>query len=443
MNDKLAAMAQEFGALRVMAMAAAGERTRKILTALSDLGISAPVTANTSAQAVQLLKARDVDMIVADLHPDFLDTISLPLALTSLFGADSGRQCPHILWSGDYSPAVPRPPSGAWLTRAARAIDGRERACVGGILLGTLEAHAYQAAQQGIHIEIIRSAGPLGLYNALRTLTAAPAPGAAAVAARASEPPPDEDLIDALVSGKGLSVQFQPQHDLQTRKIVGAEALIRWRHPRLGDIPPAGFLPSVRRLGLDLLLFSFVRGRAMDVLRELRAQQIDIPIAVNASLQTVCTPGLAERLSEVMTRADLPKSLLKIELTEDARVDDALALSTALNILRAHGFKVSLDDFGTGSATLGMLADMPFDEIKIDALLARDLHARPACRTIAAVSIELAGLLNVKVVAEGIETEADAALLRRLGCRTGQGYAFSRPMDAQSLLDRILGATIT
>lgn len=441
MNDKLAAIAQDFNTLRVMTMAAAGERTRKILTALSDLGISPPEVTTSQAQAAQLLKVRDVDLIIADLHLDFPDAISLPLALRSLFGASSGRPCPQVLWSGDYSPAVPRPPAGAWLTRAARSMDGRERACVGGISLGTLEAHAYQAARQGIHIEIVRSAGPLGLYNALRTLTAAP-PLDAAATALVCEPPPDEDLIDALVSGRGLSVAFQPQHDLQTRQIVGAEALIRWRHPRLGAVPPARFLPSVRRLGLDLLLFSFVRGRAIDLMRELRSQQIDIPIAVNASLQTVCTPGLAERLSEAMARADLPTGLLKIELTEDARVDDALALSTALNILRANGFKVSLDDFGIGSATLGMLADMPFDEIKIDASLARDLHARPACRAVTAASIELAGLLNVKIIAEGIETEADAALLRRLGCRTGQGYALSRPMDASSLLDCVLGAAI-
>jgi EAL domain-containing protein (putative c-di-GMP-specific phosphodiesterase class I) len=107
----------------------------------------------------------------------------------------------------------------------------------------------------------------------------------------------------ALTSGEGLRVVFQPQYDLMTRTVVGAEVLIRWKHARYGDVPPAVLIPMVNRLGLDLLLFSYIEKRAIDTLLALDKAGVDIPLAVNASAKTICTPGLAERLSSKMKRA--------------------------------------------------------------------------------------------------------------------------------------------
>nr|WP_257627024.1 EAL domain-containing protein [Pseudomonas sp. Xaverov 259] len=249
--------------------------------------------------------------------------------------------------------------------------------------------------------------------------------------------PTEDDVIAALATGEGLRVVFQPQYDLRSMKVVGAEALIRWRHPEHGDISPAVLIPLVNKLGLHLLLFSFVNAKVLEMLLTLKGRQLNVPISVNASVDTLCTLGFADRLAERMTRARIPSHLLKIELTEDIPVMDELTLSAALNALKARGFGVSLDDFGSGSATLRQIARMPFDEVKIDGALIRDLDSKSPARRIVASTLALARRLNMTVVAEGIETESCRVLLRRLGCQNGQGYVLSRPMEADELLARL------
>jgi EAL domain-containing protein (putative c-di-GMP-specific phosphodiesterase class I) len=255
-----------------------------------------------------------------------------------------------------------------------------------------------------------------------------------ASATSASSLPSDADAIHAITTGEGLRVVYQPQYDLYTMRTVSAEALLRWRHPLYGDVPPSVLIPMVNRLGLHLQLFNLVVTQVIDVLRCLRSIGADVPVAVNASVDTVCEPGMADLLSARMWDSCLSPRLLKVEMTEDLPVRDELCLCACLNALRAKGFPLSLDDFGAGSATLDVLIKMPFDEVKIDGAYIRDMETNTHTHAIVATIISLARRLDVKLVAEGIENETMVTSLRNMGCRTGQGYALSRPMERKDFL---------
>lgn len=246
--------------------------------------------------------------------------------------------------------------------------------------------------------------------------------------------PGDADAIHAITSGMGLRIVYQPQYDLQTRRIISAEALLRWSHPKYGDVPPTLLIVMVNRLNLHRQLFNLVVTQVIDVLSCLCNMGAEVPIAVNASVDTVCAPGIQDFLASKMWNACLPPRLLKVEMTEELPVLDELSLSACLNALRAKGFALSLDDFGAGFATLNMLIKMPFDEVKIDGAFIRDMTTNAHSHAIVSTIITLARRLKVKLVAEGIENEAMITSLRKMGCHIGQGYALSRPMERGDFL---------
>jgi len=259
---------------------------------------------------------------------------------------------------------------------------------------------------------------------------------------RPSPLPCDADVLHAIHTGEGLRVVYQPQYDLRSRRVVSAEALIRWQHASYGDVTPSVLIPIVNRLGLHLPLFDRVVKEVIEVLHLLRSQGAEVPVAVNASIDTVCEPGMADLLAAKMRNAGLPTRLLKVEVTEDLPVLDELCLSGCLNTLRAKGFPLSLDDFGAGSATFNVLFKMPFDEIKIDGAFIRDMETNSHSHAIVVTLISLAQRLNLKLVAEGIENESVLAALLGIGCRIGQGYALARPMEREQFLQRQLAKSL-
>ena len=186
------------------------------------------------------------------------------------------------------------------------------------------------------------------------------------------------------------------------------------------------------------MLFSLVEMWTLRVMLALKRENITIPIAVNASAKTLCTPNFAERLALRMRQADLPSRLLKVELTEDVQEPDELHLSASLTTIRAKGFQVSLDDFGSGAATFKLLANLSFDEMKIDGSFVRGVEQHASSRKVIAGIVNWAGLLNLSLVAEGIEDESTIPLLHRLGCRVGQGYALARPMEIDAFLNFVI-----
>lgn len=264
------------------------------------------------------------------------------------------------------------------------------------------------------------------------------APPASACVAGQAALPTEEDVIATLAGGEGLRVVFQPQFDIQTQQVMGAEALIRWRHPQLGDISPSTLVPMVHRLGLDMLLFGFVKARTIDMLRQLYHAGAAVPIAINASAKTLCTPDLAGLLGSRMQRAGLSPHLLKVELTEDVKATDSARLVASLGAIQAQGFKVSLDDFGSGWSIPSLLSLMLFDEMKIDASYVQTMDISSASRDFIKEVLELSREFDFAVVAEGIQSQTTAQRLAELGCRYGQGFALARPLEADVFMKKLI-----
>jgi EAL domain-containing protein (putative c-di-GMP-specific phosphodiesterase class I) len=418
---------------RVLVLMRDGAFARRTVASLEGLRVHLCVHVVTLAALASALRTHDADVVIGEIHADFSDGLMLPSFLKELNVGGRLAKIPAVLWVGEAEgPHTAASPSAALYPPAGMQQGWCEK--LSGVSINALASHARLARVAGIHVEIAGDGAPDFLRAALEGL-----PVLAPVAARtravvAASTPDEEDVIAALATGEGLRVVFQPQYDLETRRMVGAEALIRWRHARHGDIPPSVLIPIVNRLGLDLLLFSYIEKCAIETLLALDQAGIDFPLAVNASANTLCAPGLADRLSKKMLRVGLPPRRLKLELTEDMAAADALCLSASIAALRAKGFQVSLDDFGAGAATLALLSQMPFDEMKIDGTLVRAVAQAPASREIITGIVALARLFDLRLVTEGIEDASTIALLCELGCHIGQGYALAYPMESADFL---------
>lgn len=378
------------------------------------------------------LRKQTVDIIMAEIHANQVDSLMLPCWVSEM--NTSGRLCsiPHIVWTAQ---SVPCPLT----TEPDTGNEHDWQESLNGISTTALASHARLAEAAGVHVEIVGESDPIQLPQVLEKLagTGHPRP-------QSTQPEKlenligEDDVVTVLATGEGLRVVLQPQYDLTSRRVVGAEALVRWRHPRYGEVPPSILIPLVNQLGLDLLLFSYIEKSVIEILGTLDRHGLDIPIAINASARTLCAAGLATRLADKMLKAGLPPRRLKIELTEEMAADNELALSASITALRAKGFKVSLDDFGAGAATLALLARIPFDEMKIDGSLVRAVGQSSQSSEIISGIVGLARLFNLNLVTEGIEDAASIELLSRLGCRTGQGFALARPLERDAFVDMLL-----
>jgi len=244
--------------------------------------------------------------------------------------------------------------------------------------------------------------------------------------------PPAEWTVAQLAQAVGrgqLELHYQPIVDLCSDQIVGAEALLRWRHPTLGLLPPGQFLPVVESSGLMPEIGAWVLGAACRQMRDwLPLQWRPFRLAVNVSASQV-GPDFDKWVKGVLADAQLPAEYLEIELTESVAFGDPALFST-FDTLRAIGVRFAADDFGTGYSCLQHLKCCPITTLKIDqsfvAGLADDAHDRTIVRAV----IQLAHGLGMEVVAEGVETAVSLDLLRQAGCDAGQGFLFAKPMPA-------------
>lgn len=369
-----------------------------------------------------------VDIVIAEINADLVEGLMLPCWIAELNASGRLQRIPHVIWTVQ----------GSSTPDNSSLCAGREqgwRTTLNGVSRTALISHARLAGAAGIQVEIVTEGQPEQMLNVLEKFV-----GTQHSLPRRVQPErieqllSEDDVVSVMATGEGLRVVLQPQYDLASCRVVGAEALIRWQHPRHGDVPPSVLIPIVNRLGLDLLLFSYIEKTVIDILSTLDRLGIHIPIAINASAHTLCANGLATRLATKMRKAGLPTARLKIELTEELAADNELALSASITALRAKGFPVSLDDFGAGAATLALLSRMPFDEMKIDGALVRAVGQSPQSSEIIAGIVSLARLFNINLVTEGIEDLASVELLSRLGCNTGQGFALARPMERSDFL---------
>ncbi|WP_062794296.1 EAL domain-containing response regulator [Cupriavidus metallidurans] len=251
--------------------------------------------------------------------------------------------------------------------------------------------------------------------------------------------PTDDELRDLTSHPDALVFMLQPQFHIATGRLAGAEALCRWQHPRLGLIPPTLFIPQLEALDAADVIFLTAIDRCLAALILLAKAGVAVPISVNASAQTLCRPGLVERLESVVAASGVPRARLTLELTEETTVRDPFALGIALNRLRLLGYRIAIDDFGIGIATLKLLADLPFTQMKVDKSFVSQMLAGNQRATICRSIIRLAKDLSMECVAEGVETPAQCAALHALGCDIGQGYLLAPPEPIDVFLNAAPG----
>lgn len=241
----------------------------------------------------------------------------------------------------------------------------------------------------------------------------------------------EDELRHALERGE-LSLVYQPKFNLRTQQIEGAEALLRWHHPRLGRIPPVEFIPLAEETGLIMGLGEWVMQTACAQNRAWQAAGLPaLTVSVNLSARQFRDSDLADAVQRVLERTGLPPECLALELTETALVQHMKEAAATLSRLKAAGVRLSLDDFGTGYSSLNYLRHFPFDTLKLDRSFTNDLASSSRARVLTRAVITLAHELELSVVAEGIETEAQLEVLRAHGCDKGQGYHLSLPLVPQ------------
>jgi len=226
-----------------------------------------------------------------------------------------------------------------------------------------------------------------------------------------------------------FELYLQPQVELATQRIIGAEALLRWHHPELGMVGPDRFIPIAEESGLILPLGDWVLQRACAMLASWRTPGLaHLRLAVNLSARQCHGPGLLPQLDKLLRDHGIDPALLELEITESAAMQDPERSRALLNELRSRGIKVAIDDFGTGYSSLSYLKLFEIDRIKIDRGFVKDIESDPNDAVIVAATIALAHSLGLGVVAEGVETEAQRDFLRAKQCDEAQGYLFARPM---------------
>ena len=243
-----------------------------------------------------------------------------------------------------------------------------------------------------------------------------------------------QDLRRALERDE-LVLYYQPKYPASGQPLSGAEALLRWQHPELGMIGPDTFIPIAERSGLILPMGDWVLDQACAQLRAWhQAGHSELTMAVNLSPLQFTSPTLVDTVREVLQRHQLEPHFLTLEVTETTAMKDVEASLQLLNALTSMGVKISIDDFGTGYSSLLYLKRMPASELKIDRAFVRDLETNSEDAAIVSSIVALGRSLQLQVVAEGVETEAQRAYLNQLGCDVLQGYHLGKPMPADEFL---------
>ncbi len=231
-----------------------------------------------------------------------------------------------------------------------------------------------------------------------------------------------------------LELYLQPKVSLDDTRVCGGEALLRWNHPELGQIPPFEFIPLAEQAGCIGMITEWMLGRAVAQARSWRDQGINLPIAVNLSAQDLLSDNLIALIEHELEVNRMDAGCLILEITEEALVHDMDYAIKILERLKSMGAKTSMDDFGTGYSSLGHLQRLPIDELKIDRSFVTNLPDHPQNTAIVRAVIDMAHNLGLEVVAEGVETTAALRWLRNEGCQRAQGYYLSKPMPADEFV---------
>jgi EAL domain-containing protein (putative c-di-GMP-specific phosphodiesterase class I) len=236
---------------------------------------------------------------------------------------------------------------------------------------------------------------------------------------------------------------FQPKVDLTTGRVIGCEALARWRHPEHGLIPPAAFVKILEVAGkVDDLMWVVLR-KAIVFCGTLNTTGVESSVAVNLSLKSLNNVELAGRVAATVERHNLDPRKVCLEITESAATTNLGAALENLTRLRMAGFGLSIDDFGTGYSSMEQLTRIPFTELKIDRSFVSNAATHEPARVMLTSCLQIARQLKLKAVAEGVETQQEWDLLQELGCDLAQGYFIAKPMEASAYLTWLQNLTTT
>ncbi|MGL4756833.1 MAG: EAL domain-containing response regulator [Aeromonadaceae bacterium] len=247
-------------------------------------------------------------------------------------------------------------------------------------------------------------------------------------------PAPDRQALEQALASDQIHPYFQPQICAETGQLIGVEALARWEHPHYGTLSPAYFIAPmyqhglIERLGMHILQQSIIRCRQwLDL-------GLEVPVSVNVSPSELLDATFADRVFALLQQHGLPGHLLCLEITETEGYGDLSSLLETSSRLRLHGIKLAIDDFGTGHASLLHLVQSPVSELKIDRVFVANMLDDARYRSAVHASLAMARHLRIHTVAEGVETQAQAQLLRDMGCDSLQGFYFSPAIGSQELL---------
>ena len=247
----------------------------------------------------------------------------------------------------------------------------------------------------------------------------------------------DTQLVDEFydaIRDKQFFAYYQPKFDIRpdVPRLVGAEALVRWQHPRLGLISPSIYVPIFEENGLIKELDRYMWREVAKQIRDWKERLgFTIPISVNVSRVDVCDPDIMDTFRSILNDYQLNAGELQIEITESVYTQNSSQIISTVNLLREHGFQIEMDDFGSGYSSLNMLSSMPVDALKLDMKFIQDAFRDGRDMRLIEVIIEIAEYLNVPIIAEGVETREQLLALKALGCQQVQGYYFSKPVPAE------------
>ena len=246
-----------------------------------------------------------------------------------------------------------------------------------------------------------------------------------------------EELVDAFPSAlqeEQFKLYFQPKYNVQGDKVTftSAEVLIRWISPKFGFISPGEFIPLFEENGLIAELDAYILRKAAEYIKEWKdSLDVYVNLSVNLSRVDIYRPHLLEDIIDYVDKNKVPHSCYYLEITESAFVEDSKEVIPFLSKIKENGFKVEIDDFGSGYSSFGALADLPFDVLKIDMQFIKSMDTNPKVKDIIKMIINLSKMMNAITVAEGVETEAQYLFLKENGCDIIQGYYFSKPLPKE------------
>jgi len=286
----------------------------------------------------------------------------------------------------------------------------------------------------GASIEALMRAADIAMYRAKQSGGGQHCLFSAELAAEHQERVDTEKALTEAVQRDEFVLAFQPQMSLVTGEVAGAEALLRWNHPREGLRMPATFIPVAERTGLIAEIGEWVVGDVAVTLGSWLRDGFDGRLAFNISPRQVERPDFFAKLRQTFADAGVPLSVIELEFTESAAMEVSAPVLEEIAGLRADGACIAIDDFGTGYSNLARLRSMPLDRVKLDPSLIADIETSEKARVIVQAVIQLIKGVDCEIVAEAVETVAQADILRAMGCDTVQGYVFAAPMFEDEFL---------